>query len=750
MPWFNSLGIDQRKIYVLFALTAIAAHVGAVVLPRNASADVDLADDSPCCGWNEVHRGDSDNPKEMMWDNTHCGGKGDSRFCCPPDQSVPKCRWTGHNDAGVCLGLVCGFADVTIGTLGPGSSLCQSSGNQRACCERHNERTASYGLCEWTDCGKPGDCPSHLPEFIVSSRKGYGGERDAPWSGGCYYDKTHNFCCQMTPPAFQNCKWYKKETNQLPDADCEPSCPSGHVRISQEQGDCKKGEQAFCCAGPAPTPSPSPPQPPPSAEPPQEVKNFIAELDTLDNPDLEAREVAFSSADARDQVHGADVKTDSLKACFDPASVVSAIAPLLSIDRKDFSDVQRQVGDYWDKTLALEYGTETMIAMLAHFKVYNPEADAERIVGNVLNNPLLWVTEIQWHDRIRFEICVSPSSSNAQGSNADGTLDHTNILEPRRIGEFFGLPPTSGGGGGPLPNGDVWGINYPSLRQIMRGIRQASLRLHHARWLPYRGNHRSPSGVILELVYPVTQRPGETNEQDIDNNYDQYQDRRTPQVRRLRGGQPVDDEFIVFHLHLTDTLQFLFPDPQNHSQTAIESITMYHSSYIETFGTDNWGVGGDPNNPEHERGMLNCLSPDTQAQRHVMFSARNSRLNMMPSANNVVDYSDLSWWLEDLYIQGYTRFQGLRLILDGRTFVMNEAYPTEISPRNYIRFRRRLVEPDNLSDLEKIGFNIPFRIVDRDNPVEPRQVTAVPRPTAVRAVLSDDQSSPFHGMAPYS
>ena len=38
---------------------------------------------------------------ELMWDHNHCGKKGQGlqRFCCPANNEIPKCRWSGYKKA---------------------------------------------------------------------------------------------------------------------------------------------------------------------------------------------------------------------------------------------------------------------------------------------------------------------------------------------------------------------------------------------------------------------------------------------------------------------------------------------------------------------------------------------------------------------------------------------------------------------------------------------------------------------------
>lgn len=176
----------------------MSVHASAVLVPRNVSIAEALelppveetcrwTDCAEMCapGWKEVPRGDSKNKFELMWDDSHCDGQGDSRLCCPPNKPVPQCRWRGYGSAGSCLGHSCEWGEVPVGSLGPNKKMCRDTGLQQACCDKNNDGIKAYHACDWTSCDKAGKCPRHLPKFIVSSRKGFGGERDSPWDGGC-------------------------------------------------------------------------------------------------------------------------------------------------------------------------------------------------------------------------------------------------------------------------------------------------------------------------------------------------------------------------------------------------------------------------------------------------------------------------------------------------------------------------------------------------------------------------------------
>lgn len=127
--------------------------------------------------------------------------------------------------------------------------------------------TNIYGNCGWQGdspwcSGSPeSSAPCHpaIPEFVVAARAGFGGEQKrgtGTFVHTCYdvllilILGAKRFCCRTPiPDEFTNCAWYTKETQYLPEDICEPSCSSGYIKLATQQGSCRKGEAAYCCAG---------------------------------------------------------------------------------------------------------------------------------------------------------------------------------------------------------------------------------------------------------------------------------------------------------------------------------------------------------------------------------------------------------------------------------------------------------------------------------------------------------------------
>jgi chitinase len=172
-----------------------------------------------------------DGTKQMMTDETACAGLTPHQFCCPADQETPKCTWRGFHNSGACT-PGCKSEEAEVGTLSKGCS----SKHQSACCEA-DPVVEAYADCKWVGsagiCSKSGghaDCPSDYPQFIVAASAGAGGEQICSQGAKSY-------CCKdPSPSQWTDCSWQTKATNLIDSpAICEPSCPSGQIRISMQK-----------------------------------------------------------------------------------------------------------------------------------------------------------------------------------------------------------------------------------------------------------------------------------------------------------------------------------------------------------------------------------------------------------------------------------------------------------------------------------------------------------------------------------
>ena len=117
---------------------------------------------------------------EMMWDHTHCLGRGLSTFCCPANAPQPTCTWRGHANSGKCK-AGCRGGEAEVWTINMGCK----SGHQSACCTTTTTCMEAYDNCRWE--GEAPNCwsgsyyhPLHTcsalyPHTAIESPAGFGG-----------------------------------------------------------------------------------------------------------------------------------------------------------------------------------------------------------------------------------------------------------------------------------------------------------------------------------------------------------------------------------------------------------------------------------------------------------------------------------------------------------------------------------------------------------------------------------------------
>lgn len=256
--------------------------------------------------------------------------------------------------------------------------------------------------------------------------------------------------------------------------------------------------------------------------------------------------------------------------------------------------------------------------------------------------------------------------------------------------------------------------------------------------------------MAFHYVIPA-QRPGYPTREELESVHT-LQDRRHPGFRNMNGNQYVPAVFWVFHVHITDVEPFLIPRPDGQfllaivGRTSLSSIigsdhalttgedsnNFFHSGQIELIGNDNWRVAAGDRTGEHSRAVLDCNQDDSDIHRQVMLSGNTSRLNMLPNGAN---FSALEWWLNDIYEQGYTRYPGIRLMLNQADAQREPNAFNEIVPNGDLRFGNPPQDPPDNMALEQVGMNTPFLIIRPDDHDRRHQVAAVPRPAGYPSVV---------------
>ncbi|EFY94032.1 glycoside hydrolase family 18 protein [Metarhizium robertsii ARSEF 23] len=582
-------------------------------------------------GFKEIQR---DGHKEIMMDTTQCpGGTGHGfiRFCCPADQELPVCTWRGHKNSGNCS-PGCKTGEVEVGTVGSG---CKNN-HQSACCSE-GKGTAAYGKCSWTGCSKnPQEaCRGFYPYFVVASSVASGGAKS------CGKSQKRSYCCAEPPPAefSDKCDWHKKAgflTDKQYAYVCEGACPSGQIRLSVESGltvdgDGCYGNVAFCC------PEPAPPTTKPSRRDDfgsTQAKEFELLMQKyMENPTCPA---AILQPNLHDMFNGGmpakrsiemeareyDIlRGRAINCAMDNWIRLLSYATLMFTMNKKALDPFRKV---WDSEFAASYDTALEYSALEGFFRDYPIFDTRGVIEYILYNPLVAGAGVRRARNAREVFCERSSSRRSLERR-----DDQGPLWARRVWAW---------GGG---TNDV-----PGLETILEGIRVGHLTLHYARWQYQEGQATaSAPGPILELAYWIGPQPGVHTE---DAELDQYRDttaRNAP-----------DDRWVVFHLHVDPTREWL-RRINGHTYLGVDYLSVYHGQEVRgARGRYAWRVQNIDSGYLNARDGFSC---DSVGDGLWYVGSPRAVEGQEPW------YQLVQEWSEVIYNQGYVRSPGIRLILEG-------------------------------------------------------------------------------------
>ncbi|KAH8696452.1 hypothetical protein BGW36DRAFT_381047 [Talaromyces proteolyticus] len=496
-------------------------------------------------GFTTIVRGDE--TSQLMLDSTECSSGSDATqtLCCPTSNDVPTCQWRGFHNSGKCQGG-CNSDEAEVGTIAAGCS----SGYQSACCTL-TQSTKPWSECQWTSsCESDNTCPSGYPTFVVGSRDGWGG------LPSCDSGQNYNYCCGASiPDAFTNCDWFGHEVIFTNEAYCSDSCPSGSVRIAEQQisvvwgaektansENCWFGNEAYCCSGVSP-----------STVVPRGVgpvvDRTLQEFDALVKEFL-ANPVCPSGWDSQ---YSASFTTRDLLStrATDQSKTLSQLLPLLAAwissqyPRKDYAY-------RWDSDL-VEYGfgsvganSSTLINVLygsvdrwSGLPIYSPES----LISEALCNIAESAQGLQNLTSATAALCEIPPSSS--GSKRD----LFNNFPVRALSEIGVNDRTDDG-------------TQPTAAAAIRGVLDGDLSLHYLRWLDTQGNDGRQ--VTLEVAFWIGPQVGVAP---------------TPSMRARYADTAhtaYEDSWIIFHLHIDlDENTFLSNEPGYYP--GVVATTVYQS-----------------------------------------------------------------------------------------------------------------------------------------------------------------------------
>ncbi|CAD6440132.1 e97428b5-aa46-4c47-ab10-3b2ded088ea5-CDS [Sclerotinia trifoliorum] len=189
-------------------------------------------------GFTTVVRGDK--KSQLMLDGSQCwpGSGLTQTLCYPTSNDVLTCQWRGFHINGKCKAAATA-ANLKWEPIPPDAS---QAINRLAVPLQPRQRRYS--------------------NFVVGSRAGWGGRKKS-----CTGKKKYNYCCaDSVPDAFTNCAWAGLEVSFKNDKYCSDTCPSGTIRIAEQDdfgqtpnvANCIWGKEAYCCGGTITTSTTSP------------------------------------------------------------------------------------------------------------------------------------------------------------------------------------------------------------------------------------------------------------------------------------------------------------------------------------------------------------------------------------------------------------------------------------------------------------------------------------------------------------
>ncbi|KAJ4178860.1 hypothetical protein NW755_012882 [Fusarium falciforme] len=263
-------GYKSRAVTTFNSTVALGGGVFKETTENEANGDVGNAQCrwSNCgqtcpSGWSAVKREDpyKKSRKELMLDDTGCGGNGIRTFCCPPGKQ-PFCQWLFHNNGKCSPGCPDRTGDEEMFEVASLSAACNNGKAQVACCRGDTPGLDVYRQYKWY--GKEHDCATDLGSKECGWSSTFNMPLTSSWDGSgaqvCRDSKgkrgTRPLCGDESDPSkahFTNCEWADNFNLGLTDiadrSQCNGNCPSGKVKVALEvnKNMCRKGTLAYCC-----------------------------------------------------------------------------------------------------------------------------------------------------------------------------------------------------------------------------------------------------------------------------------------------------------------------------------------------------------------------------------------------------------------------------------------------------------------------------------------------------------------------
>jgi chitinase len=503
-------------------------------------------------GWRWIRRADSDTLS--MTDQTGCSnGDNPHKFCCPGDVDLPTCQWRGMPKRGGNCSPGCNDDEVEVGTLG--FPFCQTR-HQSACCTV-TPSTSPYGQCKWvgsanlcSSSGSHADCPSDYPTFVFASSNGAGGEQTCSQGGKSY-------CCKGDVPwQFQKCSWQQGKDGYT---FCRTSCPEGQTRLGMHSGGCGFGWEAYCCAG-------NPPPPPKADDDGGDGGDDDEDLTSVERRDpnhLYYYEYQ-SLIERYMQDPGAppDFKSYSWSPEENQALLTRTVLNLYDFRlfntynaRTMASNVQPLIDLYDDTGPPVEFGDHFLMAeMNAVIEGAGDRIDPYAYVSDLMANPHTANVAMDYMDTAAADLCtlVDEESTVSSKRSAPPLGDLENDYDPDLLKRHINVVDAS-------TEPKVGG--QPTMRTILRGIRNGDLTLHYARWEHFGdlNNDGRSAGPLLEIAYWIGREVG-----TLGSNANLYQDSD-------------EDRWVVFHFHYANVRRLPYMSPIKVPSDGVPSSVMSFS-----------------------------------------------------------------------------------------------------------------------------------------------------------------------------
>ncbi|KAG2003864.1 hypothetical protein GB937_009357 [Aspergillus fischeri] len=300
------------------------------------------------------------------------------------------------------------------------------------------------------------------------------------------------------------------------------------------------------------------------------------------------------------------------------------------------SNVQALIDLYDHTGPPVTYGDHfLMVEMNAAINQSGGGIDRYAYVSDLMANPRTADEALNYMDTAVDDLCTiqeaegtAPAKRDtpaAESDNADLEERHINIVDISTDSKVNG---------------------QPTMRTILRGIRNGDLTLHYARWEHFndRNGDGSREGPLLEIAYWIGSEIG-----TLGANANEYQ-------------ETDNDKWVVFHFHYNND-GLLFRPKKGQMYIGCTSITVFHGQTLDNGARgDNriWnrddGRDGNPNTGNTRSRALQC----PRGQRWYIAQAA------APSAaGNHYYATELAEFARTLYDQGYLGAQAFRLIYPG-------------------------------------------------------------------------------------